>query len=287
MSAALFCILLSALYSHNPQPHPVYTATKAHAAKDHAPNASSSPAKGHFLIASRSLGDPSFARTVVLLLSFDDSRGAMGIVVNRPTGVRLAAALPNVKELRHRPERVFLGGPVNAKVMLLLVRTPSQPKASQPIFGDVYASGSLSALRRALEHTGKTERWRAYVGYAGWRPEQLEEEIARGDWYVAPADAATVFDTPPAEMWPKLVDRFSGEWTRAGAPITIGGCSRLPQSGTARLQVALQMSTRSPSDFASGRELCAGLQLRNSKTPLPYSPAPMPQPPSVSVPPMR
>ena len=171
------------------------------------------PAKGRFLIASHSLGDPHFAETVILLLAYGPG-GAMGVIINRPTEVRLATALPKVDELHERTEHLFAGGPVSRYAMLLLVRAAKRPKSAEVIFGDVYASGSLTVLRRALGRTGKTDRWRAYAGYAGWGTGQLEQEIGRGDWHVADADVTTLFDTEPDQIWSKLIERFSGEWTR-------------------------------------------------------------------------
>ncbi len=170
-----------------------------------------SPAKGRFLTASRSLIDPNFAESVILLLAYD-AHGAMGIVVNRPTDVRLASALPDIQELRDRPDRVHLGGPVGGNLMLVLVRSPTLIKPAEKIFADVYVTGSATALRKVLGKGGKTNRLRAYAGHAGWGPGQLDREIARGDWLVTAADAATVFETPASDIWPKLIERFSGEW---------------------------------------------------------------------------
>jgi putative transcriptional regulator len=138
----------------------------------------------------------------------------MGVVINRPTDVRLATALPKIEELRGRTDRVYLGGPVATNAMLILVRAARKPKSSERIFGDVYASGSLSALRQALGKTGTGNRLRAYAGHAGWGSGQLEREIARGDWYVVAADAATIFERKAPDIWPKLIERFSGEWTQ-------------------------------------------------------------------------
>ena len=182
------------------------------AAQPEQPSSPTQPAKGRFLVASRALVDPNFAETVLLLLNAD-ARGAMGVVINRPTPVKLATVLPDVKALRDRPERVFLGGPVGGNVMLLLIRAPSQPAKSERIVDEVYATGSLSALREALGRKGKRNQLHAYAGYAGWGPGQLEHEIARGDWHIGSADAATIFEVPPADMWAKLIERFSGAWT--------------------------------------------------------------------------
>jgi putative transcriptional regulator len=169
------------------------------------------PAKGRFLIASRTLGDPNFSETVLLLLAYD-ATGAVGVIINQPTTIRLRSLLPDVKELRDRSERVFRGGPVAGHLLLVLVRVPTRPASSQHIFGDVYVSGSRAVLRKALGKAGKTNRLRAYAGHAGWGPGQLDREIARGDWYVAPGDAKMIFDASPAAIWPKLIERFSGEW---------------------------------------------------------------------------
>lgn len=175
------------------------------------------PAKGRFLVASRNLGDPNFSESVVLLLSHGPS-GSMGVIVNRPTDLPLAPLLPELPELRDRSDRVSFGGPVGVNAMTMLVRARRQPTKSEAIFGDVYASGNLDSLRDALAPRGEIIAVRAYVGYAGWGAGQLEHEIARGDWYVGPADAASVFDTAPTELWTTLLDRFSGVWTKKQAP---------------------------------------------------------------------
>ena len=176
------------------------------------PPSATPPGKGRFLIASRSLGDPNFAETVILLLAYGE-HGSMGIIINQPSQVSLSSALPDVKELRDRSDRVFLGGPVAGNALVMLIRSQSQVGSSQLIFDDVYATGNLSTLRAALAKHSKTDRLRAYVGYAGWGAGQLERELARGDWYVTAADAATIFDVAPSDIWSKLIARFSSQWT--------------------------------------------------------------------------
>lgn len=208
MTAPLFCALLTALAAPpNGLDAPEVAARSGHAAP------LTQPAKGRFLVARRSVADPRFAETVILLLAYS-KQGAMGIIINRPTEVRLAAALPAVKELHDRSDRVFVGGPVQPEAVLLLLRSRMRPEKGDLIFGDVYASGSLQALRKSLGETGKAARLRAYAGYAGWGPGQLDHEIGRGDWAIGPADAASIFETPPEQVWPKLIDRLSVEWAQ-------------------------------------------------------------------------
>ncbi len=184
------------------------------AARDAPSSSAAKAAKGKLLVASRSLGDPNFSETVILLLAYE-AQGAMGIIINRPTDVPLASVVTEVPVLRKRTERVFVGGPVGGNLMVFLLRSARRPQPSEAIFGDVYATGSLKALDQALSKSAKSTKLRAYAGYAGWGPGQLDMEIARGDWYVTAAEAATIFDTPPADIWPKLIERSSGQWTRA------------------------------------------------------------------------
>ena len=211
----------------------------ASAASGHGPLA---PAKGRFLVASRSLVDPTFAQTVVLLLSYG-AQGALGVVINRPTTIRLRTALPQVEELRGRADPIYLGGPVAANLMLLLVRAPRRPKSAERIFGDVYASGSMKVLRESLANRGSANRVRAYAGNAGWAPGQLEREIARGDWYVAPAEAVTVFESQPDNVWPKLIERVSGQWTRAATSAETASRSRSMSSTVVARVVTTRRST--------------------------------------------
>ena len=162
------------------------------------------PGKGMFLIASPKLQDPNFARSVVLLIDYGQN-GAMGLVINRPTDMKLSRVFPDIDGLQNRTEILFFGGPVQLDSVFILIRSDSQTLNSIPRLKNLYLSGDTSALGQILDN--KRQEARVYAGYAGWAPEQLEAEIARGDWSVVPADAQTVFDAVPAEIWEKLMNR--------------------------------------------------------------------------------
>jgi len=172
--------------------------------------AQSALAKGKFLVASRRLGDPNFAETVVLLIEYGQS-GAMGVVINRPTEAPLSTLLPDVKGLQ-QTDVVYLGGPVGRNQMIILVRSGNQPKESLQVFADVYTISGRTVLQHLIDEVGKSAKFRAYLGYAGWAPGQLAMEVSQGGWYVLPADAATVFDKAAADMWPELIRRSEAEW---------------------------------------------------------------------------
>ena len=169
--------------------------------------------KGMLLVASRDLPDPNFSETVVLLIAYG-SNGTVGIIVNRPSDVKLASVLPSVKSLHGRSDTVYMGGPVLANRVLLLIRAPKAPEDSLAVFGDIYASSSLDVLKHESEQGGSKPRFRAYAGHAGWAPGQLEAEIAHGDWYVTPADVDSVLSAKPRDLWRKLIERVEGDWVR-------------------------------------------------------------------------
>jgi putative transcriptional regulator len=169
------------------------------------------PLKGRFLIASRQLLDPHFAKTVVLLLEYH-KQGAMGLIINRPSDMKLSAVLPEVEELQQRPDTIYLGGPVARTQLLLLIRTSSPPEGSRHILHDIHLSSSQAVIQRMINDPEAEERFRVYAGYAGWAPGQLDKEIASGGWHVLRADAETVFDKSAPEIWPELIHRSSAQW---------------------------------------------------------------------------
>lgn len=169
--------------------------------------------RGMFLVASRQLVDPNFSESVVLLLEYD-AKGALGLIVNRPTKVHLSELLPDIQELKERADLVYLGGPVAKNHVVLLMHSLQHPPLAGRVFADTYVSSSIEGLKSAVSMSGEGSKFHAYVGYSGWGPGQLDGEVSRGDWHVSPADEATVFDTAAEKIWPELIEKNSGQWVR-------------------------------------------------------------------------
>jgi putative transcriptional regulator len=72
----------------------------------------------------------------------------------------------------------------------------------------VYLGVDRQLLERIITHPEPTETFRAYAGYAGWAPGQLEFEMGMGSWLVAPADSASLFDKAPESLWEELVEKI-------------------------------------------------------------------------------
>lgn len=149
--------------------------------------------KGKFLVAAPSMADPRFSGTIVLIIDYG-TRGAVGLVVNRPTGIKLSAAFTDVKGFEKRDGALYLGGPVETGQVFILLRSGKEVAESSRVFKDVYVSSSESVLERAAN--GGVE-FRVFAGFAGWAPLQLDREVSLGVWRVIDADGDVIFSGKP------------------------------------------------------------------------------------------
>ena len=173
-------------------------------------------------MADRQLVDPNFRETVVLLIDYGLD-GAMGLVINRPSSVKLATVFPDIKELEGRADTIYVGGPVAINQILLLVRSERTPEQAELVTDNVYISPSWKMLERLIKKPDKDERFRLFAGYAGWAPDQLDFERSRGDWHVLEAEAEMIFSQNPDELWPELIQRAEVNWVRRqGGNDTVG-----------------------------------------------------------------
>lgn len=166
------------------------------------------PAKGKFLVASRTLVDPRFQETVVLLISYG-AEGAAGLIINRPTKVLLAEMLPSMPDLKKRADVVYYGGPVEGHRILMLIRSGEKPEESGSVFGNVFVSTSGNTLEQMISAHKPEKQLRFYAGYAGWLPGQLDGEVSRGDWHIVRADADSIFEKKSSDIWRELFRRAS------------------------------------------------------------------------------
>jgi putative transcriptional regulator len=167
--------------------------------------------KGMFLVASPSLRDPNFRQAVVLLCEYGPE-GALGVIVNRPTAVLLAEALPQIPVLEGQRHVLYTGGPVQGNQVLILYRVVEEPSGSHHVFDGVYLGGNLNVLERVLTMPTPNETFRAFMGYSGWAPGQLENEMKTGSWLTLPGDTALVFEMEPLRIWPDIFRKLGGQF---------------------------------------------------------------------------
>jgi putative transcriptional regulator len=157
------------------------------------------------LVAAPGMQCPFFDHSVVLLVEHNED-GALGFVINRPTETPVTSLLEGleVEDLAASlPGEVWVGGPVAPDTGWVLFDPSTGDSADlDAVILDerLGLSASRALLGRLAAGEGPT-RYAVLLGYAGWGPDQLDEEIAEGSWIPVDLDAALVFDLEPAQRW--------------------------------------------------------------------------------------
>ncbi len=173
--------------------------------------------RGQFLIAGKGLRDPNFYKAVVLLLEHGPG-GALGLVVNRPTAVKVSTALGGQIELPEQHDRLYVGGPVQASALFIMHNGAKLEAASHEVRLGLYVATSPEALEEVVRAAkigdaaqgdatqgNAALKFRLFSGCAGWGPGQLEGELSRADWHLRPGDAELLFDADAHTLWDALL----------------------------------------------------------------------------------
>lgn len=166
------------------------------------------PEPGMLLVAAPGMFSADFARTVVLALEHDADH-TLGVVLNRRSEVALANVMPGWSELAAKPQAVHIGGPISPEsaVGLGVTKTGVDISAS-PFFNRLANRLVLVDLNASpTDVADDVEGIRIFAGYAEWSPGQLDDEIARGDWFVTPALPSDVVAGAGADLWGDVMRR--------------------------------------------------------------------------------
>ena len=185
-----------------------------------------------FLVASPTLADPNFDGSLVLMAEHH-GEGALGFVVNRAGPVSVAEVLGSVDEgLRAAGEStgragapVLVGGPVQPERLWILFQpgaVPANLAGSVPVCEGLALGGSRELLE-ALVRTPDGGPFLLMLGYAGWAPLQVEQEVNDGAWIPLPLHEDLVFDVPTGERWDQAVRRIG---LQPGSFMVTGGGAR-------------------------------------------------------------
>jgi putative AlgH/UPF0301 family transcriptional regulator len=177
---------------------------------------------GKLLVASRSLGDPSFAKTVILLVRYD-AQGVLGLILNRRTDVPLSRVLESPKEAKDRSDPVYLGGPVEVPAVFALFESPAKIEGAENIFDGVYLITAKPLFEKTISARPDPGVFHVYLGYAGWTQDQLREEVELGAWFVFPAETGKVFNSDPDSLWDEMIRKTELQMARGEAGMEIHG----------------------------------------------------------------
>ncbi len=167
--------------------------------------------KNHFLVATPALKNSIFSKSVIYLYEHSDE-GSMGLVINKHLNITLENVLNHLEidiaseKVRRIP--VLMGGPIGQEHGFVIYeqRDPSESEK-------IVISASKETLRQIATSKGP-KRYLVMLGYTGWDAGQLEEELARNDWVIAPFDLGLLFDVPIDERWHKAAELIGFDITK-------------------------------------------------------------------------
>lgn len=158
----------------------------------------------HFLIAMPSMADPNFSRTLTYVCEHND-QGALGLVINRPIDMTLSALLAQVSVPKIEPTlektAVFFGGPVQIDRGFVLHQPVGEWQSTLAVNGRIGLTTSKDILVAVGKGEGPTKLL-VTLGYAGWAPGQLENELSQNAWLTVAAKPEVIFDLPFEERLP-------------------------------------------------------------------------------------
>jgi putative AlgH/UPF0301 family transcriptional regulator len=141
--------------------------------------------QSQLIVASRGLPDPFFKKSVVLMLPFKEGPLLVGLIINKPSKVKVRDLFPNSPELQKLDTMAYFGGPVDAEVAVrsAIFRSKTPPSKATLVFGDVYVSFDPDTIIALAQNPQQASTLRIFVGRAQWDPEQFEGEVALGAWH--------------------------------------------------------------------------------------------------------
>jgi len=171
------------------------------------------PLTAILLIARAELSDSNFRNSVVLVMN-NIGPAPGGLIINRPTAISVARLFPDLERLAQVDDKVYFGGPVALGSVSFLFRAETPPEHATQVLDGVYVSKDRELLRDLLSRDKPMDGLRVFIGYSGWAPGQLEAEIARGGWTLAPAEPDTIFGRRSERPWPEQQAPYADHGTQ-------------------------------------------------------------------------
>jgi putative transcriptional regulator len=163
---------------------------------------------GKLIVAMPAMGDPRFARSVILICAHSDE-GAMGLIINKPVTdfsfTELLAQLNITKRGDGREISVHFGGPVERGRGFVLHSTDyDSGSATTQVRDGLGMTATVDVLEALAKGSGPKRAFLA-LGYAGWGPGQIELEIGRNDWLVSDSEDELIFSAQDSSKWAEAI----------------------------------------------------------------------------------
>ncbi len=141
--------------------------------------------QGSVLLSREGLMDPNFQLTIIIICAYD-KQGCFGLVCNRPSNMPLTEVFDLPVELGSKSRPIYIGGPVHQNEMFVLQLSEEEVEDSLEIQKGVYFGGNWESIEEIIDSDPYSTR--LFLGYSGWAPGQLENEIREKAWEVYRVD---------------------------------------------------------------------------------------------------
>ena len=167
------------------------------------------PVKGKVLLAEPFLEGKYFKRSVVLLVD-ENEEGFVGFVLNKPINLTIDDLIVSIDNYEGN---VFIGGPVEEDKVYYIHTIPDLIPNSIPIFDNLYWGGDFQIIKDLLDQKMIIkDQIRFFVGYAGWSPGQLEDEILTESWLVSKISVDEIMTLSSDDLWKRSVEKLGGKY---------------------------------------------------------------------------
>jgi len=159
---------------------------------------------GRILIAEPFMVDPNFKRSVVALCDHTKEEGTVGFIVNKPLGLRLNELIMDFPPFE---TEAFFGGPVQTDSIHYIHNVGDLLDNSTKVVDGVWWGGDFEKLKFLISSKMiEPHNIRFYVGYAGWSPGQLSEEMKMGSWVLSDMYANYLFKSKAKKLWQQTLN---------------------------------------------------------------------------------
>ena len=167
------------------------------------------PQKGRILIAEPFLNDIYFKRSIVFLTEHNDE-GSIGFVLNKPVNLRIEEIINNFPPFDCN---ISIGGPVNNNTIHYLHTLGELVPNSVHVCDNIYWGGNLDSMKNLiLENAISKNQIRFFLGYSGWVPKQLDEELSQNSWLVSNIKPELVMNHDMNEIWKEVLNNLGNKY---------------------------------------------------------------------------
>jgi putative transcriptional regulator len=169
------------------------------------------PASGRILVSEPSLTDRFFSHSVVLIAEHD-SDGSFGLIINKPSEIKLSQITDEFPEF---DPYINLGGPVKVENLYFIHTMGDKVEGSMKIMDGLYWGGNVQVVKEMIRKREITENEiRFFIGYSGWKPNQLEKELSDNSWLVLNTTVEEVFRVNTEKTWRNILISLGQEYAQ-------------------------------------------------------------------------